>query len=104
MFQHQSYLLLDEVQSGCGLSGKFWMHEHFDLREPPDLVTFAKKMLTGGFYYSDQLRPTEVSARLDQGFSIGALSPPRGVLLISCIYGALKGYRGRWKILYINDR
>jgi len=57
--KHQSYLLLDEVQSGCGLSGKFWMHEHFDLREPPDLVTFAKKMLTGGFYYSDQLRPTE---------------------------------------------
>ena len=33
------------------LSGKMWMHEHFDLKEAPDLVTNSKKMLTGGIYH-----------------------------------------------------
>ncbi|KAI8794185.1 4-aminobutyrate aminotransferase, mitochondrial isoform X2 [Biomphalaria glabrata] len=52
-------LLIDEVQTGAGTTGKFWVHEYFNLRDPPDLVTFAKKMLTGGFYYRDHLRPKE---------------------------------------------
>ncbi|RUS90830.1 hypothetical protein EGW08_001449 [Elysia chlorotica] len=52
-------LLLDEVQTGAGATGKFWLHEHFYLRDPPNLVTFAKKMLTGGFYYTPDMRPTE---------------------------------------------
>ncbi|KAL8592664.1 hypothetical protein ACOMHN_037604 [Nucella lapillus] len=57
--QHGASLMLDEVQTGCGVSGKFWAHEHFNLREPPDVVPFAKKMLTGGFYHRDEQRPTE---------------------------------------------
>ncbi|XP_064602101.1 4-aminobutyrate aminotransferase, mitochondrial-like [Liolophura sinensis] len=52
-------LLLDEVQTGCGVTGKFWAHEHFNLRDPPDLVTFSKKMLTGGFFFKDQFRSKE---------------------------------------------
>ncbi|KAH9498856.1 hypothetical protein Btru_004835 [Bulinus truncatus] len=52
-------LLIDEVQTGAGATGKFWYHEHLNLREPPDLVTFSKKMLLGGFYYRDHMRPTE---------------------------------------------
>ena len=58
--QNNGYLLLDEVQTGCGASGKFWAHEHFNLREAPDVVTFAKKMLTGGFYFKEEQKPTEV--------------------------------------------
>lgn len=54
-------LLIDEVQTGCGSTGKFWAHEHFNLPESPDIVAFSKKMLTGGFYYKDELRPKEVS-------------------------------------------
>lgn len=60
VWQNDAYLMLDEVQTGCGITGKFWAHEHFKLREPPDVVPFAKKMLTGGFYYRDEQRPTEV--------------------------------------------
>ena len=55
--------MLDEVQTGCGASGKFWAHEHFNLREPPDIVTFAKKMLTGGFYYKEEQKATEVGRK-----------------------------------------
>lgn len=42
--------ILDEVQTGVAISGKMWCHEHFDLPEPPDLVTFGKKMQLGGFF------------------------------------------------------
>jgi hypothetical protein len=28
-----------------------WMHEHFNLNEAPDLVTYSKKMLAGGIYH-----------------------------------------------------
>lgn len=47
-------LIIDEVQTGCGPTGKMWCHEHFNLPSPPDLVTFSKKMLTGGFYFKPE--------------------------------------------------
>lgn len=51
--------MLDEVQTGCGATGKMWAHEHLNLDEPPDLVSFSKKMLTGGFYFRENLMPQE---------------------------------------------
>ncbi|KAH9519756.1 hypothetical protein Btru_070833 [Bulinus truncatus] len=53
------YLMIDEVQTGCGATGKFWAHEHFNLLEHPDVVTFSKKMLSGGFYFTEELMPRE---------------------------------------------
>ncbi|XP_034840235.1 4-aminobutyrate aminotransferase, mitochondrial isoform X1 [Maniola hyperantus] len=50
-------LIVDEVQTGGGPTGRMWCHEHFDLRAPPDLVTFSKKMLTGGFYFKIEKKP-----------------------------------------------
>ncbi|XP_063378091.1 4-aminobutyrate aminotransferase, mitochondrial-like [Cydia fagiglandana] len=52
-------LIVDEVQTGCGPTGKMWAHEHFHLPSPPDLVTFSKKMLTGGYYTSAAFRPAQ---------------------------------------------
>ena len=49
--------LIDEVQTGGGPTGKMWCHEWFDLPEAPDIVTFSKKMLTGGLYHKPELRP-----------------------------------------------
>lgn len=49
--------IVDEVQTGCGPTGTFWAHEHWDLDMPPDLVTFSKKMLVGGYYYRSEFRP-----------------------------------------------
>lgn len=42
--------ILDEVQTGAGLSGTMWLHEQFDLPRPPDMVCFGKKMQLGGFF------------------------------------------------------
>ncbi|KAE8749650.1 hypothetical protein FOCC_FOCC003637 [Frankliniella occidentalis] len=55
--QHGAALLIDEVQTGGGPTGKFWCHEHFDLPEPPDVVTFSKKMLMGGYFHKPDLTP-----------------------------------------------
>ena len=50
-------MLIDEVQTGGGSTGKMWCHEHFDLEHGPELVTFSKKMLSGGIYGKKCHRP-----------------------------------------------
>jgi 4-aminobutyrate aminotransferase / (S)-3-amino-2-methylpropionate transaminase len=42
--------VLDEVQTGVGMSGTLWAHQQLDLPEPPDMVCFGKKMQMGGFF------------------------------------------------------
>ncbi|KAI8435015.1 hypothetical protein MSG28_003449 [Choristoneura fumiferana] len=51
--------IVDEVQTGCGPTGKMWCHEHFQLTSPPDIVTFSKKMLTGGYFSLPEFRPAQ---------------------------------------------
>ena len=48
-------LMMDEVQTGAGASGKMWCHEHFDIQA--DVVSFSKKMLSGGIYHNLEHRP-----------------------------------------------
>ena len=50
--------LLDEVQTGGGPTGKMWAHEHFDLPEAPDIVSFSKKMQTGKLACFDRKKKT----------------------------------------------
>ncbi|KAJ8920285.1 hypothetical protein NQ315_011946 [Exocentrus adspersus] len=50
-------LLIDEVQTGGGPTGKFWCHEHFNLDTPPDVVTFSKKMQMGGYFHTEEMTP-----------------------------------------------
>jgi len=52
------YFIVDEVQTGVCATGSFWAHELWNLREAPDFVTFAKKMLSCGFYHNDNTRMT----------------------------------------------
>ena len=52
--------MVDEVQTGGGGTGRMWHLESWDLPRPPHIVTFAKKMQTGGFYFTGELMPEEV--------------------------------------------
>jgi 4-aminobutyrate aminotransferase/(S)-3-amino-2-methylpropionate transaminase len=52
-------MIVDEVQSGVGATGKFWAHEWWKLPSPPDIVTFSKKMQAAGFYHNLPLRPSQ---------------------------------------------
>ena len=38
--KHKALLIYDEVQTGVGLTGKFWCHEHY---VRPDILAFGKK-------------------------------------------------------------
>ncbi|PHH79039.1 hypothetical protein CDD80_5753 [Ophiocordyceps camponoti-rufipedis] len=49
--KHNVLLIIDEVQTGVGATGRFWAHDHFELEDPPDMVTFSKKAQTGGYYF-----------------------------------------------------
>jgi L-lysine 6-transaminase len=49
--EYEMMFVLDEIQSGVGLTGKMWAHEHFDFK--PDILAFGKKtqicgMMVGG--------------------------------------------------------
>jgi acetylornithine/N-succinyldiaminopimelate aminotransferase len=43
--KHDVVLILDEIQSGYGRSGKFFAHQHFGIQ--PDIITLAKGMGNG---------------------------------------------------------
>jgi L-lysine 6-transaminase len=45
--EHDALLIFDEVQTGVGLTGRFWAHEGIGVQ--PDLVAFGKKMQICGF-------------------------------------------------------
>jgi len=58
--KHDVLLIVDEVQTGVGATGKFWAHEHWNLSTPPDMVTFSKKAQTAGYYFGNpELRPNK---------------------------------------------
>jgi L-lysine 6-transaminase len=48
--EHDIMLIFDEVQTGVGLTGKFWAFEHFGVQ--PDLLAFGKKTQVCGMIAS----------------------------------------------------
>jgi len=44
--RHKTLFVMDEVQTGLGRTGRFFCHEHYDIR--PDLITVSKA-LSGGY-------------------------------------------------------
>jgi 4-aminobutyrate aminotransferase / (S)-3-amino-2-methylpropionate transaminase len=51
--------ILDEVQTGVGMSGTLWAHEQLDLPRSPDMVCFGKKMQMGGFFAAPSFAITQ---------------------------------------------
>ncbi|XP_037935935.1 4-aminobutyrate aminotransferase, mitochondrial [Teleopsis dalmanni] len=78
-------LLIDEVQTGGGATGKMWCHEHFDLEQSPDVVTFSKKMQLGGFFHNQSFQPKE-SYRIFNTW----MGDPGKVLLLQEILNVIK--------------
>ncbi len=50
-------LIYDEVQSGVGLTGKMWAHEHFGVI--PDIIAFGKKTQVCGIAVSEKIDSVE---------------------------------------------
>jgi acetylornithine/LysW-gamma-L-lysine aminotransferase len=59
-----SILIVDEVQSGFGRTGKIWAYQHFNIK--PDIMT-AGKAIGGGFPVSAVFMPDWIASKLDEG-------------------------------------
>ena len=53
-------LILDEVQSGIGHTGKWWAFEHYGIK--PDIMSTAKALQIGATAYDKKLEPKQRSA------------------------------------------
>ncbi|WP_217549929.1 MULTISPECIES: aspartate aminotransferase family protein [unclassified Pantoea] len=62
--EHHALLVLDEVQSGMGRSGKLFAYEHYGIK--PDILTTAKA-LGGGFPVSAMLTTNEIASVMAPG-------------------------------------
>jgi L-lysine 6-transaminase len=51
--ENEALLIFDEVQSGMGLTGRMWAHQHDDVR--PDLLAFGKKTQVCGMMAGPRL-------------------------------------------------
>lgn len=51
--EKEALFILDEVQTGMGLTGNHWCYEHFDIE--PDCVAFGKKTQVCGFLCSPRI-------------------------------------------------
>jgi len=51
--EHEIMFILDEVQTGVGLTGKMWAYEHFDFK--PDILAFGKKTQVCGIMAGDRV-------------------------------------------------
>ncbi|MBB3055569.1 L-lysine 6-transaminase [Mucilaginibacter gotjawali] len=68
--ENEAMLIYDEVQTGVGLSGKFWCHEHFGEKARPDILAFGKKMQVCGILAGKKVDEVEhnvfhVSSRIN---------------------------------------
>ncbi|NGP89996.1 L-lysine 6-transaminase [Fodinibius halophilus] len=56
--KHEALLIYDEVQTGVGLTGKFWAHEHY---VKPDILAFGKKAQVCGILAGTRIDDVETN-------------------------------------------
>jgi L-lysine 6-transaminase len=59
--ENEAFLIYDEVQTGVGLTGKFWCHQHFSEKARPDIVAFGKKMQVCGILVGNKVDEVETN-------------------------------------------
>lgn len=57
--ENQIPFIVDETKTGVGSTGKMWGHEHWNLSDPVDIVTFGGKSGVSGFYSTLDYRLTD---------------------------------------------
>jgi len=55
--KYDALLIYDEVQTGLGMTGKWWAYQHHNVT--PDILVFGKKMQLGGIMVSNRIDDVE---------------------------------------------
>ena len=84
--KHDVLMIVDEVQTGVGATGKFWAHEHWNLQTPLDIVTFSKKAQAAGYYFANPLlRPNQAYRQFNTW-----MGDPSKAILFRAILGEIE--------------
>jgi L-lysine 6-transaminase len=55
--ENEIIFILDEIQTGVGLTGKFWAYQHTDVT--PDIISFGKKLQVCGILASERINEVD---------------------------------------------
>ncbi len=111
--QNGAVMILDEVQTGIGRTGKWFAYQHFDVE--PDIITMAKA-LGGGAAIGAMMAKTEIAAAMVPGkhastFGGNCLACAAGIAVIEAIdrdglleKAAQTGAYAREKILELKQK
>jgi len=88
--ENDALLIYDEVQTGVGLSGRFWCHEHFGDKARPDIIAFGKKMQVCGILASRKIDENEqnvfnVSSRINSTWGGSLVDMVRATKILEII-------------------
>ena len=88
--ENDCFLIYDEVQTGVGLSGKFWAHEHFGELARPDILAFGKKMQVCGILVGtkvDEIKSNvfKVSSRINSTWGGSLVDMVRSTRILEII-------------------
>lgn len=88
--ENEAFLIYDEVQTGVGLTGKFWAHQHFSEKARPDLVAFGKKMQVCGVLAGSKVDEIEtnvfnVSSRINSTWGGNLVDMVRSTQILNII-------------------
>ncbi len=86
--ESECFFIVDEVQTGIGLTGKMWAHEHFGLT--PDALAFGKKMqicgcLVGPKVDEEPQNAFKVSSRINSTWGGGLTDMVRSARFLEII-------------------
>lgn len=87
---NEAFLIYDEVQTGVGLSGKFWCHENFSEKARPDIIAFGKKMQVCGILVGNKVDEVpdnvfNVSSRINSTWGGNLVDMVRSSQILSII-------------------